>query len=66
MKRKAVLTIAVEYDDKETDAESVASAADRLLETILSTPGILDEYGNPTFGEFQIASDARVAKGMGK
>jgi hypothetical protein len=52
--KRTVLTVKVYYDDKVTDAESVAVAADRLLETALSTPGILDEYGNPEFGEFLV------------
>jgi hypothetical protein len=38
-----------------TDPEGIACAADKLLETILSTPGIMDEYGNPHFGEFLVA-----------
>jgi hypothetical protein len=52
--RKAVLEIEVRYDESVTDAEAVAAAADRLLETALSTPGIMDEYGNPTFREFLV------------
>jgi hypothetical protein len=46
------LTIQVQYDPQVTDPEALASAADVLLETALSTPGILDEYGEPQFGEF--------------
>lgn len=44
--------IAVEYDPKRTDAESVAAALDTLLETALSTPGITDDYGGISVGEF--------------
>ena len=33
----------------------IASAADRLMETALSTPGIMEEYGDPRFGEFFVA-----------
>jgi hypothetical protein len=54
MKKTTLLVIEVEYDDEVTDAESVAAAADTLLETALSTPGILDEYGNPSFDRFQV------------
>ena len=53
----ATLQITVRYDDTITDGESLASAADRLLETALSTPNILEEYGNPTFGEFLVIID---------
>ena len=59
MRHKATLTIEVEYDDKDgtVDAEGIAVAADRLLETALSTPGIMEEYGNPQFGEFLVSAD---------
>lgn len=52
---KTRLTLVVEYDAELTDPEALAGALDRLLETALSTPGILDEYGNPKFGEFFVA-----------
>jgi hypothetical protein len=52
---KTTLTVDVEYDDQITDPESIASAADRLLETALSTPGIMEEYGDPRFEEFYVA-----------
>ena len=48
---KTTLTLDVTYDDQVTDPEALASAADRLLETVLSTPGIMEEYGHPQFGE---------------
>ena len=44
---KTTLTVDVEYDDQVTDPEALASAADRLMETVLSTPGIMEEYGEP-------------------
>ena len=58
---KTVLTIEVEYDEKATDPETIATAAERLLETALSTPGVLDELGEVHFGEFAAGSgdDAR-------
>jgi hypothetical protein len=49
---KTTLHLEVEYDPAVTDADSLAEAMDRLMETILSTPGILDEYGRPKVGEF--------------
>jgi len=52
---KTTLTIEVRYNPDVTDPESLAVAADRLLETVLSTPEILDEYDNPRFGEFLVA-----------
>jgi hypothetical protein len=44
------------------DAESLACAMDRLLETALSTPGILSEYGNPRVGEFYVAKETPTPK----
>ncbi len=49
---KTRLIVDVDYNPDLTDPESLAVAADRLLETACSTPGILDDYGGPTFGEF--------------
>jgi hypothetical protein len=55
---KTTLTVEVEYNDRVTDPEAIASAADRLMETVLSTPGIMEEYGDPRFGEFFVARSA--------
>ena len=48
------LRIDVVYDETKTDLDAIACAADTLLETALSTPGILDEYANPTFEPFYV------------
>ena len=55
MKRKTKmkttkLYLEVEFNPRLTDPEGLANAVDRLLETVLSTPGIMDEYDNPRFG----------------
>lgn len=55
---KATLMIEVEFDNDKTDIESLASAADTLLQTALSTPGVLADYGNARFGEFDVAESA--------
>ena len=52
---KTTLTVEIKYDPELTDPEGLASAMDRLLETALSTPGIMDEYGNPQVHEFFVA-----------
>lgn len=46
------LVIDVTYDENLTDPEALSEAFDHLLETALSTPGILDDYGCPEVGEF--------------
>lgn len=51
---KATLTVDVEFDPEVTDAESIASAADRLLKTALSIPDV-EEYANPRFAPFFVA-----------
>ena len=52
------LKVDVAYDPEKTDPETLASAMDRLLETALSTPGIMDEYANPHFREFSVLDPA--------
>lgn len=52
MQKTCTLTIDVDYDDDLTDPESLAAAADVLLQTALSTPELLADYGNPAFSEF--------------
>lgn len=54
---KTTLTVDVDYDPKLTDPEGLACAMDRLLETALSTPGILEDYGTPAIGEFFVAAE---------
>ena len=54
---KTTLTVEIEYDPEITDSEALACAMDRLLETALSTPDILDEYGNPKVGEFFVSRE---------
>jgi len=55
------LTLAVEFDSKRTDAESIATALDRLTETALSTPGIVDDCGPIEVGAFEPSPDPSVA-----
>lgn len=57
---KTTLTVELEYDPAKTDPEGLACAMDRLLKTALSTPNILEEYANPTVGEFFVASETTV------
>ncbi len=50
----ATLELEVRFDPTVTDAESLAYAFDQLMETAMSTPGILDEYGSVIPGEFYV------------
>jgi len=54
---KTTLTVEIDYDPAMTDGEGLACAMDRLLETALSTPGILEDYGNPKVSEFFVAKE---------
>jgi hypothetical protein len=47
---QTTFTLTVEHDDAH-DGDTIGSAVDTLLETALSTPGILDELGNPEIGQ---------------
>ena len=57
---KTTLTCDIEYNPELTDPEGLASAMDRLMETVLSTPGIMAEYGDPKIGEFFVAHAPEV------
>jgi len=61
-RRIAKLEVEVEYDANMTDDEALASAFDQLMETILSTPGILDEYGRVDVGAFYVAADRGIRR----
>lgn len=50
----ATFTLCVQYDPNKTDPESLATALDRLMETALSTSGILDDYGEVSMEEFYV------------
>jgi hypothetical protein len=54
---KTTLTVEVQYNPRKTDPEALACAMDRLLETALSIPEVMDEYGKPTIGEFFVAKE---------
>jgi hypothetical protein len=56
---RTTLTVDVQYNPRVTDPESLAVALDRLLEIALSTPEILDDYGNPVVGEFFVLQKPR-------
>lgn len=60
MRCTATFAIKVDYDDQHTDPDALGEALDRLMETALSTPGILDEYGHVEVGEFEIPLDSCV------
>jgi len=55
---KTRMTVMIRFDEGVTDAESLATAMDTLMETALSTPGILDDYGNPTIDKFFVDSES--------
>lgn len=44
------LILPVTYDDEKTDLESLSNGIDILIETAMSTPGILDDYGPVEIG----------------
>ena len=54
MKKRCYMLIPVEYDHRHADPDGLAVAIDKLLETATSTPGILDDYGNPKIGPTEL------------
>ena len=59
--KTARLTVEVEYDESKTDPQGLSRAMDILMETALSTPDLLDDYGNPHVGAFLPENKARMA-----
>lgn len=57
---KTTLTVEIDYNPKKTDPEGLACAMDRLMETALSIPDVMDEYGNPKVGEFFVLKAAHT------
>jgi hypothetical protein len=47
---KYTFTLTAEFDDAH-DPDTIGNAIDTLLETAQSTPGILDDLGDPTIGD---------------
>lgn len=61
---ECVLSFPVFFDHEITDPETLGCAFDRLLRTAMtspgvSSPGILEEYGNPTIGKIYLGSQDR-------
>ena len=54
---RTTLIVQIEYDETVTDPEGLAVMMDRLLAIATSTPGILDDYNNPSIGEFLIGDE---------
>jgi hypothetical protein len=59
-REKATLSLTVDFNPKETDGEALACALDQLMDTTLSTPGILEEYGDVSVGKFLVEEDQKV------
>jgi len=62
--KKTTLTVEIEYDPRKTDPEGLACAMDRLLETALSIPEVMDEYGRPAVGQFFVAKETKTQATM--
>ena len=53
-KKKATLYVEVEFDDAITDADSLSNGLDILMDNAKSTPGILDDFGDPRITGFYV------------
>lgn len=56
-KKCVELRVKVFYEPDKTDDESIATAMDILIENAISTPGILDDYGDVGVCAFTIAHE---------
>jgi len=52
--RVITLQMTVRYDARVTSADAVTDAVNQLLENAMSTPGVLDEVGDPTIGDLEL------------
>lgn len=57
MKPTCTLTTEMKFNPDRTDADSLATALDRLIETAVPIAGGLAEYGRPKIGPFFVAPD---------
>ena len=65
MMANTTLTVDIEYHPEVVPSRWLGVGIDRLLETVLSTPGIMDEYGNPQIGAFFVTADGSCP-GLGR
>lgn len=47
MQKQCCVAVTIAYDDEATDPATLADLVAVLLKDVTSTPGILDEYGDP-------------------
>lgn len=66
MRRTTAFIVNVDYDDRCTTPDALGDALSRLIDTALSTPGILDNHGRVEVGEFESLSGGNVAAGSSK
>ena len=64
MKITKKFVVEVQFDDSLADEEGIAVALDTLVETATSTPGILDDCGQVTVGEFFPAGYVNPLEGL--
>jgi len=54
MKTSITLMLGVTFDPSKTTPEDIRVCLGQLLDTVTSTPGVLDEIGNPEIAEFDV------------
>jgi hypothetical protein len=55
--KTAIISFEVQYDETKTDSDAITCALEVVLETGLSTPGILEEYGTVEVGPFGVKDE---------
>ena len=55
--KTATISFEVEYDESKTDSDAVTCALQTVMETGLSTPNVLEEYGAVEIGAFMVQDE---------
>jgi hypothetical protein len=58
MQKTCRLALTLTYDDQLTHPDGLATAMDMLLETALSTPEIMADYGPVTVSSFEVLPES--------
>lgn len=54
MRARVTFLLPVDYDDEVTDPDTLGDTLDRIFETALGTPWVMDECGDPHVGRLEL------------
>ena len=59
--RISIMSLTVTYDENKADVDGLAQAMDTVLQTALSTPGLLSDFGNVEIGSLDVDGSEDLA-----